>query len=219
MLLALLLMTGACDSPKPAPPVKPATQEPAGSDPASPPPSPTTSSADDPEVVGPAPADLHDVDWATVRFPGDFCGVPGLVRFDAELEARAISRTWGHVRIGVGSKVIYGDSNGDNRDEAAVYVGCDDDGLTQNSQIMAGYVIFGHAGKNLAVIGSITPQKEPLDNYATALVRAEFALGRIIVHEKWYRSSDAHCCPTGNATTVWTREGNRLTPGAPRITS
>ncbi|WP_241839431.1 hypothetical protein [Streptomyces sp. Root1295] len=116
-------------------------------------------------------------------------------------------------------QVNYGDFEGDSRVEAAVYVGCDDDGITQNTQIAAGYVVFGRAGKNLVVLGSITAQQESQAAYPTALVRPEFARGRITVHEKWYRFSDAHCCPTGNATTVWTREGHRLAPGAPRVVS
>ncbi|MFD4689140.1 hypothetical protein [Streptomyces sp. NPDC058463] len=219
VLLALLLMTGACGSPQPAPPVEPATREPADSDPASPLPSAVPSSAAGSEVVGRAPADLRDVDWAAIPFPGEFCAVPGLVRFDAELEARARSETWGPVRIRRTTRVVYGNFDGDTRDEAIVYVGCDDDGVTQNTQIAAGYVVFGHAGRNLVVLGSITPQQKSRASYPTALVRPEFAEGRITVYEKWYRTSDAHCCPTGDATTVWTREGNRLTPGAPRIVS
>ncbi|MFJ9590640.1 hypothetical protein [Streptomyces acidicola] len=144
--------------------------------------------------------------------------MPGLVRFDAQGEARATSSVWGPVRVIQGREVLYGDTDSDNRDEAVVYVGCDDNGLTQNAQIAAGYVVYGHAGKSLVVIGSITPRQKH-GTYPTALAGAEFAPGRIIVHEKWYRTNDPHCCPTGDATTVWTREGNRLTPGDPRITS
>ncbi|WP_312866144.1 hypothetical protein [Streptomyces boluensis] len=177
-------------------------------------PSPT----DAPDVVGPAPRDLHDVDWAEVPVPGEFCGVPGLVRWNADGEAVATSRTWGKVRLSGGLNVQYGDTDGDGRDEAVVYVGCDDNGATQNTQIQAGYVVFDRLGDDLAAIGSITPQQKSA-SYLTALVRAEFATGRITVYEKWYRANDAHCCPGGDATTVWTREGNRLTPGDPRVTS
>ncbi|MFE7273172.1 hypothetical protein [Streptomyces sp. NPDC057623] len=214
--LAILLTTSACDTPSPAPPVKPSTQGTAASDAESSDASATTSSAG-PEVVGPAPVDLHDVDWTNTPAPGEFCGVKGLVRFDAQSEARAKSTVWGPVRVRRGTEVLYGDTDGDNRDEAVVYVGCDDNGKTQNAQIAAGYVVYGRAGKNLVVIGSITPRQS--GQYSTALVGAEFAPGRIVVHEKWYRTNDPHCCPTGDATTVWTREDNRLTPGDPRITS
>ncbi|MGX9884489.1 hypothetical protein [Streptomyces sp. NPDC002276] len=215
--LTILLTTGACDTPSPAPAVKPSAQGTVATDAESSDASAATSSAD-PETVGRAPADLHDVDWTNTPAPGEFCDVPGLVRFDAKGEARAKSTVWGPVRIIRGAQVLYGDLDGDGRDEAAVYVGCDDDGATQNAQLVAGYVVYGHAGKNLVVIGSITPRQKG-GTYSTALVGAEFAPGRIIVHEKWYRPNDPHCCPTGDATTVWTREGDRLIPGAPRITS
>lgn len=220
-LLTLVLTTGACDTPSAAPPVKPPTQgtgttgttgtESSDAPATTPPPAAS-------EVVGPAPADLHDVDWANTPAAGDFCDVPGLVRFDAKGEARATSTVWGPVRVRRGLRVYYGDTDGDHRDEAAVYVGCDDNGFTQNTQIAAGYVVYGRAGKDLVVIGSITPRQKA-GPYPTALAWPEFAPGRIIVHEKWYRTNDPHCCPSGDATTVWTRVGNRLIPGAPRISS
>ncbi|MFF4763735.1 hypothetical protein [Streptomyces sp. NPDC001292] len=215
--LTILLTTSACDTPSPAPPVKPSAQGTVATD-AEPSDASATTSSASPEVVGPAPADLHDVDWANTPVSGEFCGVPGLVRFDTKGEARATSTVWGPVRIRSGTEVLYGDTDGDNRDEAVVYVGCDDNGRTQNTQIAAGYVVYGHAGKNLVVIGSITPRQKG-GTYPTALAGAEFAPGRIIVHEKWYRANDPHCCPTGDATTVWTREGSGLIPGDPRITS
>ncbi|MFD8520653.1 hypothetical protein ACFV2D_11625 [Streptomyces capillispiralis] len=151
------------------------------------------------------------MDWANAPAPGDF------VRFGARGEATATSTVWGTVRVRRGTTVLYGGTDGDHRDEVAVYVGCDDNGATQNTQIAAGYVVYTHAGDDLAVLGSITPQQD--GEYLTALTGAEFAPGRITVHEKWYRTNDAHCCPSGDAVTVWTREGDRLTAGVPRITS
>ncbi|MFE4337120.1 hypothetical protein ACFRQM_49750 [Streptomyces sp. NPDC056831] len=213
-LLALLLLTGACSSPRPAPPVTPATPSPAAPGPVSPSPSP----AQDLVLVGPAPTDLHDVDWAKTPVPGEFCDVPGLVQPGAEGEATATSQTWGTVRIQRGINVKYGDTDGDQRDEAAVYVGCDDNGATMSGQLVAAYVVFTRKGDSLAAIGAITPRHKSAA-YITALVGLEFAPGRITVHEKWYRQTDPRCCPTGDATTVWTLGGNRLTPGEPRVVS
>jgi hypothetical protein len=213
-LPTILLMTGACGAPNPAPPVEQSTaRPPAGETPTAPP-----SPADAPEIVGPSPADLHDVDWKSVPAPGEFCGVPGLVRFDAQGEALVTSSEWGPVRVRLGRSVFYGDTDGVNRDEAVVRVGCDDNGATQNEEIAAGYVVYAHAGEDLVVLGSITPRQKSRQ-YHTALARAEVAPGRIIVHEKWWRPNDSHCCPSGDAITVWTREGDRLVPGDPRITS
>ncbi|KOY54387.1 hypothetical protein ADK59_30065 [Streptomyces sp. XY332] len=215
-LLTLLLLIGACGSPRPAPPVPPLTPSSVAAVPDSPSPSPSPSPAQGPVLVGPAPADLHDVDWSKAPVPGEFCGVPGLVTLDAEGNATATSRTWGAVRIRRGTRVAYGDTDGDQRDEAAVYMGCDDNGSTMNGQLVAAYVVFTHQGNGLAALGAITPQQKSA-LYITALVGLEFAPGRITAHERWYRQTDAHCCPSGNADTVWTREGDRLTPGAPRV--
>ncbi len=213
-LLALLLLTGACTSPRPAPPVGPAASAPVIPAPVSPSPSPTQG----PVVVGPAPADLHDVDWAKTPVPGEFCDVPGLVQPDAAGAATATSRTWGTVRIRRGIKVQYGDTDGDQRDEAAVYMGCDDNGSTMSGQLVAAYVVFARKGDGLAAIGAITPRQKSAE-YITALTGLEFAPGRITAHEKWYRQTDPRCCPTGDATTVWTRQGDSLTPGEPRVVS
>ncbi|MFK0217005.1 hypothetical protein ACIQWN_02320 [Streptomyces vinaceus] len=211
VLLALFLLTGACGSPRPAPPVTPLTPSPVAPGAVSSSPSP----AQGPVLVGPGPADLHDVDWANTPVPGAFCDVPGLVRTGAGGEAVATSRTWGTVRIQQGNEVAYGDTDGDRRDEAAVYVGCSD-GAKMNAQLVAAYVVFTRKGESLAALGAITPRQKS-DVFTTALAGLEFAPGRITAHEKWYRQTDAHCCPSGNADTVWTREGDGLTPGAPRV--
>lgn len=212
-VLAVLAGTGACDSPSPAPPVESAgrdTSAPATA-------SPSASSVSGPVVVGPAPADLHDVDWARVPVPGTFCDVPGLVRFGGEPETRATSTVWGTVRVSRGKHVLYGDTDGDGRDEAAVYVGCRDT-VTMNAQITSAYVVYTHQGDNLAALGTITPRRKA-GPYPTMVVGADFEPGRIVVHEKWWRTNDPHCCPSGDATTVWSRVGDRLTAGTTRVTS
>ncbi|MEV7790570.1 hypothetical protein AB0O68_01095 [Streptomyces sp. NPDC087512] len=214
-LLALLTLSGACGGPSPAPPVTSASESPSAS--ASPAESPTARSAARPVVVGRAPADLRDVDWKQVPVPGEFCGVPGLVRFGSGNEARATSTVWGQVEISRGLRVQYGDTDEDGRDEAVLSVGCSDE-VTMNDQIAMGFVVYTHAGNDLAVLGSITPRRKT-DQYTTLLTGAEFAPGRIIVHEKWYRPNDAHCCPSGDATTVWLHEDGRLTPGTTRVAS
>ncbi len=53
----------------------------------------------------------------------------------------------------------------------------------------------------------------------TLLTKVELTRGRVVAYETWYRPSDATCCPSGTAVTVWTLQGGRLSPGAPRITS
>ncbi|MFG2629456.1 hypothetical protein [Streptomyces sp. NPDC048473] len=213
-LLVLALTTSACDTPSPAPPVKSSKNS---ADSHAPDASASSGAAASVTIVGPAPSDLHDVDWTKTPAPGAFCGVPDLVRFDAQGQATAKSTVWGKVSLMRGRTVLYGDTDGDHRDEAAVYLGCGD-GVTQNGQILAAYAVYTHVGKNLAVIGTITPRRRSAA-YGTALVGLDFATGRIVAHEKWYRANDPHCCPTGDATTVWYRHGDRLTPGTTHVTS
>ncbi|MFA3877723.1 hypothetical protein ABS735_29285 [Streptomyces sp. MMCC 100] len=215
LVLAVLALAGACDSPSPAPPVGPPSEDPAGA--TSPSQSTIVRSGDGPVVVGPAPEDLREVEWAEVPTPGEFCGVPELLRFGSGSEVKAASTTWGTVRVFRSERFEYGDTDGDRRDEAAVYVACRDT-VTMNAQITSGYVVYARVGDDLAVLGSITPRRKD-GAYPTQLTSVEFAPGRIIVHEKWFRPNDAHCCPSGDATTVWLREADRLTPGTTRVTS
>ncbi len=169
--------------------------------------------------VGAAPADLHDVDWARVPVPGDFCGVPGLVTFKGG-EATATSRTWGPVHLFRRDEgMVYGDIEGDQRSEAAVSVGCDNGGGTAAGQLAFAFVVFEGVQGRLIAIGTVTPQKNPPDQHTTLLWKLQMTRGRLIAHENWYRPMDPTCCPTGKAETIWTVKDGHLTPGAPHITS
>jgi hypothetical protein len=46
----------------------------------------------------------------------------------------------------------------------------------------------------------------------------EWRPGALVVAEKWYRSSDSTCCPSGLAEVVWTWEDESLVPGPVRVT-
>jgi hypothetical protein len=168
--------------------------------------------------VGEAPADLHDVDWAQVPVPGDFCGVPGLVTLKGG-EATATSRTWGPVHLSRFGNVVYGDVEGDPHSEAAVNVGCDNGGGTASGQLAFAFVVFEGIQGRLILVGTVTPQKNPPDQHPTLLWKIQMKPGRVIAHEQWYRPSDGTCCPTGTAETIWTVKDGRLTPGTPHVTS
>ena len=170
------------------------------------------------ESVAAAPADLHAVDWADVPIPGDFCGIPGLVTLKGDA-AKATSHTWGPVHLFRFGPVVYGDVEGDLRSEAAINVECDNGGGTAAGQLAFAFVVFEGVRGRLTVIGTVTPQKNPPDQHPTLLTKVQLARGRVIAHEAWYRPSDADCCPTGTAITVWTLRAGHLTPGSARITS
>ncbi|MFF9607751.1 hypothetical protein ACF1GY_36755 [Streptomyces sp. NPDC014684] len=132
-LLVLALTTSVRGTPSPAPPVASLKNS---ADSHAPDAFASSGAAASVTIIGPAPSDLHDVDWTKTPAPGAFCGLPALVRFGAQGQAMAKSTVWGKVGLMRGRAVLYGDTEGDHRDEAAVYLGCGD-GVTQNGQILA----------------------------------------------------------------------------------
>ncbi|RZT79171.1 hypothetical protein EV382_2368 [Micromonospora violae] len=178
---------------------------------------PTSAPTESSYALGPAPADLRTVDWARVPLPGDFCGVPQLLRLgDSGIEAE--SRTMGVVSIGRSGEVEYGDIDGDKRPEAVVGLGCTNGGGTASGQLGFAMVVVGAVRGQLTTLGTITPQYTPdSQSHIPLLGEVEFKKGEVAVHESWYRPSDSTCCPSGKAVTVWSYDAGRLTPGAPRV--
>jgi len=172
------------------------------------------------QPIGPASTDLRDVDWTRATLPGDFCNVPELVTYE-DGQATATSQTWGDVHLVVLSEnIVYGDFDGDNRNEAAVNIYCNNGGGTASGQLAFGYVIVRAIDGTLQVIGTVTPQFEPSDAaHVSLLAGVRYGVGELTIDEAWYRPSDATCCPTGTAKTTWTEQDGRLVPGTPVVAS
>ncbi|RSS84366.1 hypothetical protein [Streptomyces sp. WAC06614] len=219
-LMGLLLLSAGCGGPgaspriSAGPPSAPAPSSPAAAVPPTGS-SPTASAA----VVGPAPGDLHEVDWASTPFPGEYCDVPGLVRSSDSDQVKEHSRTWGAVHVFRYAEVTYGDLDGDGRDEAAISVSCDNGGGTASGQLVFGYVVFGRSAAGLVALGSLTARQRPSGVATTRMGGVVLGPGRATVTEHWYHPEDPTCCPQGRATTVWTYENQRFVPTSPRITS
>ncbi len=171
-----------------------------------------------PTDLGPAPTDLHHMDWNSVRIPGAFCDIPGLVAFNGHT-ATAVSRSFGRVQVSQ-SDVVYGDVDGDGRPEAALIVECDNGGDTAAGQLAFAAIAFtSHQGR-LVVLGTVAPQERPSDGvHATLLADVRLLPGKVVADEHWYRSNDSTCCPSGSAVTTWTLHAGQLVPGTPDITS
>jgi hypothetical protein len=214
ILIGIILAGSACSSSDGGSRIPRASSSPTV--PTEPPPRsvPTTTA----QSVGDAPADLHDVDWATIPIPGEFCGVPGLVTF-TDNEATGTSDKWGPVHLSRVPDMVYGDITGDRRSEAAVNVQCDNGGGTASGQLAFAFVVFEGAGGRLTTIGTVTPQKNPPSQHVTLLTKVQLRRGHVIAHELWYRPGDGTCCPTGTAVTTWKLQDGQLTAGAPHITS
>lgn len=209
-----LAVLPACSAPGPGPRVTPASVTPYSEAPTE-----SAPSAREALSLGAAPADLRDMDWEHARIPGDFCDIPGTVTLGPETEAE--SCTWGTVHVGrVGDEVSYGDITGDGRDEAALYVVCDNRGGTAAGQLAFAFVVLGREAGRLTSLGATTPQHNPPDQHATLLGSVDLAPGKVTVGELWYRESDANCSPSGTAETEWTvGKDRKLVAGSPRITS
>ncbi|UXY25074.1 hypothetical protein N8I84_42425 (plasmid) [Streptomyces cynarae] len=178
----------------------------------------SATTAPHPADLGSAPADLHQLDWASVHVPGDFCAIPAVIALQAG-EAMATSRRFGRVHLGSMQEVTYGDIDGDGRPEAALEVECDNNGGTADGQLGFGAVILASRHGRLVALGSITPQEQAPDVHVTLLAGVQIQHGSVIVHENWYRATDMTCCATGTAVTTWTLHGDQLSPGTPEITS
>jgi hypothetical protein len=83
-------------------------------------------------------------------------------------------------------------------------------------QLGQGLVLFDNPSGRLDTIGIVTPRQQPADVHTSLIPSLRFARGRVIAHELWYRNTDATCCSSGKATTVWKYTGRRLVPESAR---
>ncbi|GGP85369.1 hypothetical protein GCM10010247_68230 [Streptomyces calvus] len=169
---------------------------------------------------GSAPDDLHDLDWARLAVPGDFCDIPDPITF-TDGEATAHSDTHGTVHAEHHpDDVVYGDVVGDSRTEAALLVGCDTGGQTASGRLAWAYVVFSSEEGRLRHVGTVTPQQY-IGGQASSFVSVLLDPGQVIAHESWHRRTDATCCPSGSAVTVWRVDRDdpdgTLKPGLPRV--
>jgi hypothetical protein len=222
LTVIILASAAACSEPKIGDRISP-TQPPSESialptnskTPTTPSPEPTTT-----QKLGEAPANLREVDWSSATLPGDFCDIDSLVKFKNQ-RATAKSKTWGKIHLRVWPKETqYGDLDADGQDEAAVNVDCNTGGETAGDVVKNGYAVVRAEDGFLLSIGTITAKQQAAAGHQpTRLKKARFGRKHIVVRELFYRSSDPNCCPTGEADTTWTLQGNRLIAGPPRVIS
>ncbi|MFA3877725.1 hypothetical protein ABS735_29295 [Streptomyces sp. MMCC 100] len=211
--LVLALGVGCSSSPEPDAKASPASQPPY-TETSEPPSAP--SPADD--ALGSAPDNLRQLDWARTAVPGDYCHVADPITFTAG-EATVRSERWGTVHAEqYPDEVVYGDVVGDSRAEAALRVGCDTGGQTGSGRLVWAYVVFTSEEQRLRLVGTVTPQKYE-GGQASSFEGIDLANGQVTARENWHRSTDASCCPSGKAVTIWrVGDDGTLKAGAPRVT-
>jgi hypothetical protein len=165
--------------------------------------------------------DLRRVAWRRVVLPGGACGSTRPIRPHAyRYGPAALIHTdvdlswWNPVVVYSWSKPVFGDLDGDGRDEAALGVDCANGGGTAGGQLRFAWVVYRATDRSLRVVG-ILPTRQPLDpetphvplNTVTRIER-----GKVVVSEAWYGPFDGDCCASGVAKTVWTYAGGKLRP-------
>ena len=180
---------------------------------------PSVSAAPTPSVeqLGVVVSDLHQLDWEAAPLPPGFCGIPTVTRLSQGM-ARTTSATWGPVTVAV-VEVTYGDLLGDDAEEAAADLYCDNGGGTGSSTLEYGIVVYGSRAGQLVSLGTLTPQVQDPGLLPTPLSVTGWRKHSLVVTEYYYRAPDATCCPSGVAETTWTwtSEDGVPSPGAPHV--
>lgn len=161
---------------------------------------------------------IQTVDWKNVTLPGSVCGALQPIRLQSGQATVASSRFPGMTTVHVSlSTVVYGDLTGSGQDQAAVNIWCDNGSGTADGQLADSWVVYSAATRTLQVVGTLTTQQPGNPNsphvayFNTAAGGIVIAPGKITVHELWYASQDPTCCPSVQATTVWTYANGALT--------
>ncbi|MEW2265030.1 hypothetical protein ACGF5T_22460 [Streptomyces sp. NPDC047853] len=199
--LAAAGCAAACSPPDQGPRVTPAPTASSVSAPV-----PPAAPAAPPSALGPAPADLRDVDWTHAVLPGDFCEIAGTVSL-TDSEGEADSKTWGRVHVAqLPDLTTYGDVTGDGRDEAAVAVGCDNGGGTAAGQLVFAAIVLTARDGRLYALGTLDTQDDSSGPHPPLVSTTRLTSGKATMTELWYRQSDANCCPSGERVSTWTLE-------------
>jgi hypothetical protein len=162
------------------------------------------------------PLNLHHVKWGDEAVPGQVCRVNGPIRLHDGL-AKLNHSGYGPLDVSV-TGPFYGDLGG-GQQVAAVQVLCSNQGGTAAGQLADSIVVFSGAGGKLHSLGVLTPQYRPhAPVHIPFITVARVGAGHIVTTEYWYTSNDPDCCPSGRATTTWSWNGHRFTPGHTTIT-
>ncbi len=80
--------------------------------------------------------------------------------------------------------------------------------------------MFDSPGGAAHLLGTLTPTYVPKSASHIPFISVSHidTSGHIATMEAWYKSTDADCCPSGHAYTVWKWTGHTFVPGHTTIT-
>ena len=164
-------------------------------------------------------ADVHGVNWGNVTIPGQLCKVSGQIQLH---NGRAFVRHSGFgMALDVLMLAVTHGNLGHGLQVAALQIWCDNTGGTADGQLAEGIFVFDSPGGHAHLLGVLTPQHR-----TSAMLHIPFIIvnriessGHVAVTEFFYHPSNATCCPSGRATTLWKWTGREFIPGHTKITA
>jgi hypothetical protein len=161
--------------------------------------------------------DVHSVNWGDFAIPGQVCEVSGKIQLHngtAKLGHSGLGPLF--VQLGT---VTHG-FLARGFPVAALNILCSNQGGTAAGQLADGILVFASAGQP-RYLGLLTPQyRQPQTPHIPLMAVTHIdTQGHITTAEYFYTPSNADCCPTGRAITVWKWTGRTFIPGRTRVTS
>jgi hypothetical protein len=162
-------------------------------------------------------ARIRHVNWGAVTLPGSICrgSQPVHLRNGSAVARRTqrsdgVWHTWPRIYLSeIGAHPTYGTLGG--RPAAALDVGCNNGGQTADGYMAYAQVIFVERHDAAPILaGIVKPHIQPWGSAGprlASLLTVTFHGNEVIAHEAFYGGSDGTCCPSGQATTVWTHSG------------
>ena len=163
------------------------------------------------------PIHVPSVNWGDIAIPGQVCEVSGKIQLH-DGTAKLSHSGLGPLFVQLGT-VTHG-FLARGFPVAALNILCSNQGGTAAGQLADGILVFASAGQT-RFLGLLTPQyREPLAPHIPFIAVTHIdTQGHIATAEYFYTPSNADCCPTGRAVTLWKWTGRTFIPGQTKITS
>jgi hypothetical protein len=159
----------------------------------------------------------HSVNWGDVTIPGRLCEVKGQIKlhdgvasvphsgYGIPLDVYSTNVTHGNLRRGL--------------PVTALLIWCASTGGTAAGQIAEGSYVFDSPGGQPHLLGILTPRYYPSAAAHVPYIAVTHidTAGHVTITEYFYSSTDADCCPSGRAVTIWKWTGHTFIPGRTKI--